>query len=133
MRLIDSRFVTKTDDGSIVATDLTNVGEEEVAEFGVVIDTLIGLGSGPTCHLMPLESNHERLHGLGPDELTALVWDAKPGDADAISNAAMLDAVAAVAAADDAVALNSCLVRSPLVDRRPVRHSFGGRGRVTLR
>jgi hypothetical protein len=157
IRVIDLRFVTKDDDGELLAIELSGVDEDEAAEFGAVIDRLIGLAEGDDDHSATPEGTVDRSYGIGAEQLQELAADMEPGDsvamllfehtwaselkaairitggfpiaqgfltpeaalmvgaevqaiaeaeaaielADAISGAAMLDAIATVAAAED--------------------------------
>jgi hypothetical protein len=160
IRVIDLRFVTKDDDGELLAIELSGVDEDEAAEFGAVIDRLIGLAEGTDAvddESTSPEGTVDRSYGIGAEQLQELAADMEPGDsvamllfehtwaselkaairitggfpiaqgfltpeaalmvgaevqaiaeaeaaielADAISGAAMLDAIATVAAAED--------------------------------
>ncbi len=46
IRVIDLRFVTKDDDGELLAIELSGIDADEAAEFGAVIDRLIGIAEG---------------------------------------------------------------------------------------
>lgn len=83
MRVIDLRFVTKTDEGSIVGIELAELADDEAAAFGSVIDSLIGLGDGgavPGGEVGPLGDTGERSFGFGPDDLLTLAQDLRPGE-----------------------------------------------------
>jgi hypothetical protein len=157
IRVIDLRFVTKDDDGELLAIELSGVDEAEAAELGAVIDRLIGLAEGGDDDSASLEGTVDRSYGIGSEQLQELAADMESGDsvamllfehtwaselkaairitggfpiaqgfltpeaalmvgaevqaiaeaeaaielADAISGAAMLDAIATVAAAED--------------------------------
>ena len=44
--MIDLRFVTKDDNGELLAIELTGVDDDEAAAFGEVIDRLVGIAEG---------------------------------------------------------------------------------------
>lgn len=157
IRVIDLRFVAKDADGELLAIEMSGIDAAEAAEFGAVIDRLIGIAEGSGDDPVALENGADRSFGLGPEQLAQLAADLMPGDsvglllfehtwaselkaairttggfpiaqgfltpeaammvgaevqaiaeaeaaielADAISGAAMLDAIATVAAAED--------------------------------
>lgn len=80
IRVIDMRFVTRGDDGALVAVGFTELEDDEAAEFGAVIDRLIGLGAvAPGGQAAPAD-DAERSFGLGPDDLVAIAEDLQPGE-----------------------------------------------------
>lgn len=63
VRLVDVVFVQKTDDGAVVAVEVSELSDEEAATFGDLTGALVGLGEVD-------------LDGDGvPDELDDEVWD----------------------------------------------------------
>lgn len=81
IRVIDLRFVTKDSDGSVEAIELADLESDEVAEYGSVIDTLIGLRERSSGELAVADDSEEQSFGLGPDELAALARELRPGEA----------------------------------------------------
>ena len=79
IRVIDLRFVTKDDDGEILAIELSGLDNEEAAEFGAVIDRLIGIAEGSGDAVTP-EDGADRSFGIGPEQLAELAADLEPGD-----------------------------------------------------
>ena len=80
IRVIDLRFVTKDDDGELLAIELSGVDEDEAAEFGAVIDRLIGLAEGANAEPASPEGMVDRSYGIGAEQLRELAADMEPGD-----------------------------------------------------
>ncbi len=78
IRVIDLRFVAKEHDGGLTALEMSGLDDQEAAEFGDVIDRLIGIadvgGQGTAG-----DDGFDRSFGLGPDELATLAEDLEPG------------------------------------------------------
>ena len=80
IRVIDLRFVTKDDDGELLAIELAGVEGDEAAAFGEVIDRLVGIAEGAGNERPAPESGADRSFGIGPDQLAELAADLEPGD-----------------------------------------------------
>lgn len=80
VRVIDLRFVSKSDGGSLVEIEMTGLEEEERAQFGAVIDRLIGIGAGTASDPVPTAVGAERSYGIGPTDLAELDGLMRPGD-----------------------------------------------------
>ena len=79
IRVVDLRFVSKDDDGSLVAIELSGLDDQEAAEFGAVIDRLIGIDTAAAGEPSAIVDVADRSFGLGPEDLTALADDLRPG------------------------------------------------------
>ena len=79
IRVIDLRFISKNDDGTLADIELTGLDDEEAAEFGDVIDRLLGI-TGPDAEPIAIDDTAGRSVGLGPDELAALSDEIRPGE-----------------------------------------------------
>lgn len=73
IRMIDLRFVTRVDDGTVAELELDALSEDERAGFGQVIDALRGL-AGQSDGVVDGETA-----GLGPAEIEALIEELQPG------------------------------------------------------
>lgn len=73
IRVIDLRFVTCVDDGTVVEIELDALSEDERAGFGQVIDALRGLAGQPGGAV------DGGTAGLGPAQLEALIAELQPG------------------------------------------------------
>jgi hypothetical protein len=80
IRVIDLRFITKGDEGELLAIELSGIDAEEAAEFGAVIDRLIGLAEGSGDEAAVPEGGADRSYGIGPEQLTELAAGLEPGD-----------------------------------------------------
>jgi hypothetical protein len=80
IRVIDLRFVTKGDDGEILAIELSGLDDEEAADFGAVIDRLMGIAAGSGDEPTAIEGGADRTYGIGPEQLTEVAASLEPGD-----------------------------------------------------
>lgn len=79
IRVIDLRFVAKDDSGSLDAIELSGLDDQEAAEFGEVIDRLIGLEATTAGGPSAIADVADLSFGFGPEELAALASDLRPG------------------------------------------------------
>jgi hypothetical protein len=80
IRVIDLRFLTKDDDGELLAIEMTGVDDDEAAEFGAVIDRLIGLAERTDDDSASPRAASDRSYGIGVEQLEELAEDMEPGD-----------------------------------------------------
>jgi hypothetical protein len=80
IRVIDLRFVTKGDDGDLLALSLSGLDDDQAAEFGTVIDRLIGLAQGAGDDVSQPEAGSDRSYGIGAEQLAELAAGLAPGD-----------------------------------------------------
>lgn len=73
IRVVDLRFVTCVDDGTVAEIELDGLSESERAGFGQVIDSLRQLAGQPEGGVDASAA------GLGPTEIEALIADLQPG------------------------------------------------------
>ncbi len=79
IRVIDLGFVTKGDDGVLAGFELSGLDEEEAAQYGEVIDRLLGIGDAAGGDELVSDSGPDQSFGLGPDQLAALGDQLEPG------------------------------------------------------
>lgn len=80
IRVIDLRFISKGDDGTLDEIELTGLDDQEASEFGAVIDRLIGIGASSGSDPAAIGDTVGRSLGIGPDELAALSDEIRPGE-----------------------------------------------------
>jgi hypothetical protein len=80
IRVIDLRFVAKDGDGGVVALELSGIDADEAAEFGAVIDRLMGIAEGAGNESAAVDTAVDRSFGIGPDQLAEIADDLAPGD-----------------------------------------------------
>jgi hypothetical protein len=79
IKLIDVLIVHKDDAGNISARDITDVTEEELAEYGNLLRNLLGIDHKGDRPSGPSKTEGSRVSGITREELLGLVDDIPPG------------------------------------------------------